>query len=62
MVLDSLEEVGGGVEVIWDIKELGALEYARAKGIGMVAVSFAERENRLWRLGEDGESEGDCKN
>lgn len=52
MVLDSLEEVGGGVEVIWDIKELGALEYARAKGIGMVAVSFAEREEQIVEVRE----------
>lgn len=51
-VLDSLEEVGGGVEVIWDIKELGALEYARAKGIGMVAVSFAEREEQIVEVRE----------
>jgi len=51
-VLDSLEEVGGEVEVIWDIKELGALEYAQARGIGVVAVSFAEREGQITEVRE----------
>ena len=51
-VLGSLEEVGGEVEVIWDIKELEALEYARAKGIKMVAVSFAERTEQIAEVRE----------
>lgn len=51
-ILNNLDEVGGEVEVIWDIKELEALEYARTKGIGIVAVSFAEREEQIAEVRE----------